>query len=61
MYVPKPMGVLLSPKAHETIKQYKSGIATPKQKASKKSLKENAYQTAFLSNNNSYISTPFEC
>jgi hypothetical protein len=61
MYVPKPMGVLASPKANETMKNLKLGMATPKSKPVKKSLKENGYQTAIISNNNSYISTPFEC
>lgn len=61
MYVPKAMGVLASPKPNESIKNMKIGIATPKPKTVKKSLKENGYQTVILSNNNSYISTPFEC
>ena len=36
-------------------------VVTPKNKTHKKSIKENGYSTAFHTNNNSYISTPFEC
>jgi hypothetical protein len=61
MYVPRPVGVLASPKTNETIKNLKLGTATPKPKPVKKSVKENGYQTVVLSNNNSYISTPFDC
>ena len=61
MYIPKPMGVLASPKANEAIKSAKYATATPKPKPLKKSVKENGYHTAIISNNNSYISTPFEC
>lgn len=61
MYVPKPAGILVSPKNTEPIKNLKFGTTTPKPKPMKKSVKENGYQTAFVSNNNSYLSTPFEC
>lgn len=61
MYVPKPVAILASPKSNEVAKSYKMGVATPKPKPVKKSVKENGYATAFISNNNSYISTPFEC
>lgn len=61
MFVPKPAGILVSPKNADPIKNLKFGTHTPKPKPIKKSVKENAYQTAFVSNNNSYISTPFEC
>lgn len=61
MYVPRTSGVLASPKVNEVSKPYKTGTVTPKTKPMKKSLKQNGYQTVIISNNNSYISTPFEC
>jgi hypothetical protein len=61
MFVPKPSSMLATPKSNDPIKNYKMAVATPKPKPIKKSVKENGYQTAFVSNNNSYISTPFEC
>ena len=61
MYVPRPVGVLASPKNTDTSKNLKLAAATPKTKPPKKSLKENGYHTVVISNNNSYISTPFEC
>jgi hypothetical protein len=61
MYVPKPAGILVSPKSNEAVKTLKFGTTTPKPKPIKKAVKENGYHTAFISNNNSYISTPFEC
>jgi len=60
MYVPRPVGVMASPKNSDTIKNLKLATATPKPKPLKKSVKENGYQTVVISNNNSYISTPFE-
>lgn len=61
MFVPKQTGILVSPKSNDLMKNYKMGVATPKPKPIKKSVKENGFQTAFVSNNNSYLSTPFEC
>lgn len=39
MYVPRTSGILASPKVNEVSKPYKTGTATPKSKAMKKSLK----------------------
>jgi hypothetical protein len=63
MYVPKATGILVSPKQNDSIKGFKTAIVTPavKAKQPKRSVKENGYHTAFNSNNNSYISTPFDC
>lgn len=62
MYVPRGVAGsgLASPKTNETIKNLKLATATPKPKPIKKSVKENGYQTVVISNNNSYISTPFD-
>lgn len=39
MYVPKPVGILMSPKPNESLKNFKSAVATPKAKLHKRSLK----------------------
>ena len=51
---------ILSPKPNDQHKSIKMGTCTPKHKLSKKNIKENAYHTAFVSNNQSYLNTPFE-
>ena len=61
MYVPKTTNLLSTPKHNDSMKHYKMAVATPKPRPPKKSAKENGYHTAFNSNNNSYISTPFDC
>jgi len=61
MYVPKPTPNILAQKQNDPIKTLKFGTTTPKPRPVKRSVKENGYATAFVSNNNSYISTPFEC
>lgn len=60
MFVPKSTNILISPKGHESGKMLKMTVTTPKPKCLKKSVKENAYHSTFVSNNNSYVSTPFE-
>ncbi len=39
MFVPKQTGILVSPKSNDLVKNYKMGIATPKPKPIKKSVK----------------------
>jgi hypothetical protein len=58
MLIPKTVSLLNSPKAADS-KAYKMAVVTPKPKPNKKSLKENSYQSAFVSNN-SYTTTPYE-
>lgn len=61
MFVPKTASILNSPKSNDLFKNYKMAVATPKPKPVKKSVKENGYYTGFVSGNNSYVSTPFDC
>lgn len=61
MFVPKTTSILNSPKSNDFLKNYKMAVATPKPKPLKKSIKENGYHTGFVSSNNSYVSTPFDC
>ena len=62
MYVPKTTNLLVSPKHNEPQphKHLKMAVATPKNKPTKKSVKENGYHTVFHSNTNSATSTPFD-
>lgn len=61
MFVPKPTNSILStPKNNEPLRTCKP-VAMSKPKVPKKSVKENGYQTCFVSSNHSYVSTPFAC
>lgn len=59
MFIPRVVSMLMSPKRQDSYKPNKSGMITPKPKTANKYVKDNGTHSAFISNNTSYSSTPF--